>query len=356
LLLSRRNRHDQLERYAGEIKKAVDNATTLTSQLLTLSRKQMLQPRVLDLNATIAKLEGALRQMIGQAIELVMVPGPELGRVSVDPAQLEQVVLNLVMNACDAMPQGGRLIIETANIEWNEQQARHYAGAHPGSYVLLSVSDTGCGMDATTRSRLFEPFFTTKPRGRGTGLGLSIVYGVINQSGGHIEVNSTLGRGTVFKIYLPQVEKLTVAQKPNASSVKLQQGSETVLLVEDEDEVRAAVCESLQMRGYTVLKARHGKEAVMICRRHDGPIHLLLTDVVMPQMTGPELAQRVSLLRPGMKVLYVSGYTSDALAQRNMMELGTAYLQKPFTPEALARQVRAVLDSPARPRTPRTSP
>ncbi|MGH8066134.1 MAG: ATP-binding response regulator [Candidatus Entotheonellia bacterium] len=355
LLLSRRNRHDQLERYAGEIKKAVDNATTLTGQLLTLSRKQMLQPRVLDLNAAIAKLEEVFQQMIGQTIELVIVPEPELGYVSVDPAQLEQVVVNLVMNACDAMPQGGTLTIETANVEWDERQARRYAGMQAGSYVLLAMHDTGRGMDATTRSHLFEPFFSTKSRGRGTGLGLSTVYGVISQSGGHIEVDSTPGRGTVFKIYLPQVEKPAIAQKSGVSTAKLQQGSETVLLVEDEDEVRAAVCESLQMRGYTVLKARHGKEAVMICRRHEGPIHLLLTDVVMPQMTGPELTQRVSPLRPQMKVLYVSGYTSDALNQRNMMEPGTAFLQKPFTPDALARQVRAVLDTPPRPRPSRTS-
>jgi two-component system, cell cycle sensor histidine kinase and response regulator CckA len=355
LLLSRRNRHDQLERYASEIKKAVDNATTLTSQLLTLSRKQMLQPRVLDLNAAIARMEDTLQQMIGQAIELVIVPGPALGAVSVDPAQLDQVIVNLVMNACDAMPQGGVLTIATANIAWDEQQARRRAGVEAGSYVQLTVRDTGCGMDATTRARLFEPFFTTKARGRGAGLGLSIVYGVISQSGGHIEVDSAPGQGTVFNIYLPQVENLATVQKPTASTAKLPQASETVLLVEDEDEVRAAVCESLQIRGYTVLKARHGKEAMTICRRHGGPIHLLLTDVIMPQMTGPELAQRVSALRPEMKVLYVSGYTSDALAQRNLMAEGTAFLQKPFTPDTLARQVRAVLDTPPRAHPPRAS-
>jgi two-component system cell cycle sensor histidine kinase/response regulator CckA len=355
LLLSRRNRHDQFERYTSEIKKAVDNATTLTSQLLTLSRKQMLQPRVLDLNAAIAKLDEVFQQMIGRTIELVFMPGPGLGYVSIDPTQLEQVVVNLVMNACEAMPQGGTLTIETANVEWDEWQARRYADVQAGSYVLLTVRDTGRGMDATTRSRLFEPFFSTKSRGRGTGLGLSTVYGVISQSGGHIEVDSAPGRGTMFKIYLPQIEKPAITRKPGASTTKLQQGSETVLLVEDEDEVRAAVCESLQIRGYMVLKARHGKEAVMICRRHQGPIHLLLTDVVMPQMTGPELVQRVSPLRPEMKVLYVSGYTSDALKQRNLMEPSTAFLQKPFTPDALVRQVRAVLDTPLRPRTPRAS-
>jgi two-component system cell cycle sensor histidine kinase/response regulator CckA len=355
LLLSRRNRHDQLEHYAGEIKKAVDNATTLTSQLLTLSRKQILQPRVLDLNAAIAKQEESIQRLIGEGIELVFIPGQDLGSIKVDPTQLDQVIVNVVVNACDAMPQGGTLTIETANVEWDEQQARRYAGVQAGSYVLLSVRDTGCGMDATTRSRLFEPFFSTKSRGRGAGLGLSIVYGIISQSGGHIEVDSAPGRGTVFKIYLPQLEEPAVTQKPSASTTKLQQGSETVLLVEDENEVRAAVCESLQMHGYTVLKARHSKEAVLICRRHEGPIHLLLTDVVMPQMTGPQLAERLSLLRPKMKVLYVSGYTSDALDQRTMMEPGTAFLQRPFTPDALACQVRAVLDAPLQARPPRPS-
>ena len=355
LLLSRRNRHDQLERYTGEIKKAVDNATALTSQLLTLGRKQMLQPRALDLNTLIAKLELLFRQMIGQAIHLVIIPTPALGYVHIDPAQIEQVIVNLVMNACEAMPQGGTLTIETANIEWDEGQARPYPEVQAGSYVLLTVRDTGRGMDATTRSRLFEPFFSTKSRGRGTGLGLSTVYGVISQSGGHIEVDSILGRGTVFKIYLPQIDKPTTPQTSAISTAKLQQSSETVLLVEDEDEVRAAVCESLRIRGYIVLEARHGREAVMLCRRHAGPIHLLLTDVVMPQMTGPELVQRVSPLYPEMKVLYISGYTSDALHQRNLMEPGTAFLQKPFTPDALAQQVRAVLDTPLRPRSPRAS-
>jgi len=355
LLLSRRNRHDQLERYTGEIKKAVDNATALTSQLLTLGRKQMLQPRALDLNTLIAKLELLFRQMTGHAINLVIIPAPALGYVHIDPAQIEQVIVNLVTNACEAMPQGGTLTIETANIEWDEGQAHRYPEVQAGSYVLLTVRDTGRGMDATTRSRLFEPFFSTKSRGRGTGLGLSTVYGVISQSGGHIAVDSVLGRGTVFKIYLPQIDKPTTPQKSAVPTAKLQQSSETVLLVEDEDEVRAAVCESLRIRGYIVLEARHGREAVMLCRRHAGPIHLLLTDVVMPQMTGPELVQRVSPLHPEMKVLYISGYTSDALHQRNLMEPGTAFLQKPFTPDALAQQVRAVLDTPLRPRSTRAS-
>jgi two-component system, cell cycle sensor histidine kinase and response regulator CckA len=351
LLLSRRNRHNQLERYAGEIKKAVDNATTLTSQLLTLSRKQLLQPRLVNINAAIAKLEPTLQRMTGHAIELVIVPGAELGCVNIDPIQLDQVIVNLVTNACDAMPLGGTLTIETATIDWGEQETRRYAGLQAGSHVLLAVRDTGSGMDATTRARLFEPFFSTKSRGRGRGLGLSTVYGVISQSGGYIEVDSAPERGTVFNIYLPQVEPLPTTQKPAASTVKLQQGSETVLLVEDEERVRAAVSASLEMHGYTVLQACHGKEAMMICRRHEGPIHLLLTDVVMPQMTGPELAQRVSVLRPETKVLYVSGDTSEALHRRHLTEPGSAFLPKPFTPDTLARRVRAVLDAPPHPRS-----
>jgi two-component system, cell cycle sensor histidine kinase and response regulator CckA len=350
LLLNRRNRHNQLERYAGEIKKAVENSTTLTSQLLTLSRKQLLQPRKVNVSAAIAKLEPTLRQMTGQAIELVIVPQPAIGDVNVDPSQLDQVLVNLVMNACDAMPQGGKLTIETTNIDWDEQQARRNAGAPAGCYVLLVVRDTGIGMDATTRARLFEPFFSTKSRGRGRGLGLSTVYGIISQSGGYIDVASAPERGTVFKIYLPRIEPPTTTQKPDALTPQHRQGSEIVLIVEEKDEIRAALGASLERRGYTVLKACHGKEAVMICRRHEGPIHLLLTDVVMPQMTGPELAQRVSLLHPETKVLYISGYTSDTLNRCNMTEPSTAFLQKPFTPDTLAHRVRAVLDAPAHPR------
>jgi PAS domain S-box-containing protein len=355
LLLSRRSNHDQLQRYAREIKKAVEHATALTGQLLTLSRKQMLQPRVLDLNAVLDNMEEMLRHLIGNNIELVIAPGPGLGRVNVDPRQLEQVILNLVVNARDAMPQGGELTIETANAELDEAYARCRADVQLGRYMRLTVADTGCGMDAATRARLFDPFFTTKVGGKGTGLGLSIVYGVVTQSGGYIDVDSVLGRGTRFTIYLPQVEKAVVSQRSSAPSSMLLQGSETVLLVEDETEVRAAVLESLEMRGYTVLKARHGREALQICRRHEGPIHLLLTDVMMPQMTGPELAQHLAPLRPAMKVLYMSGYTSDALAQRQVVDPGTPFLQKPFTPDALARKVREVLDTPFPARTPSPS-
>jgi nitrogen-specific signal transduction histidine kinase/ActR/RegA family two-component response regulator len=352
LLLNRRNRNNQLERYAGEIKKAVDNATTLTNQLLMLSRRQTLPPQKVDLNAAIAKLEATIRQLAGEEVQLVVVPDPQIGFVNVDASQLDQVIVNLVMNACEAMPQGGTLSIETANVTWDERQARRHPGAQAGDYVLLAIGDTGSGMDATTRDRLFEPFFSTKSRGRGRGLGLSTVYGIVSQSAGHIELDSAPDQGTVFRIYLPQVECRTGARKPNAPTAMLAQGTETVLLVEDKDEVRAAIGGSLEMRGYTVLRASHGKEAVLICRRHGGPIHLLLTDIVMPQMTGPELAQRVALLHPETKVLYLSGYTSDALHRRDMTPPSTAFLQKPFTPEALARRVRAVLDAPPQPRPP----
>jgi PAS domain S-box-containing protein len=346
LLLNRRNRHNQLERYAGEIKKAVENATTLTSQLLTLNRKQTLPPRKVDLNAAVAKLEAGIRQMAGEAIQLVIKPDPQIGYVNIDASQLDQVIMNLVMNACEAMSQGGTLSIETARIDWDEPQAPGHGGVQTGSDVVLVVRDTGSGMDATTRDRLFEPFFSTKSRGRGRGLGLSTVYAIVSQSGGHIEFDSAPERGAVFRIYLPQIAPPAVADKPGTSMATPQQGSETVLIVEEKDEVRAAMAASLGMRGYSVLKAGHGQEAVMICRRHEEPIHLLLADVVAAQMTGPDLAQRVALLHPETKVLYISGYSREALNRRNMTEQSTAFLQKPFTPEALARRVRAVLDAP----------
>jgi two-component system, cell cycle sensor histidine kinase and response regulator CckA len=355
LLMSRRSREEQLHRYAKEIKKAVDHATTLTGQLLTLSHKQLFQPKLMDLNTVITGMEDMLRRLIGEEVELVLAPGSTLGYIKMDPGQLEQVILNLVVNARDAMPQGGKLTIETLPVEFDERQVCRYAGLKAGPHVRLVVSDTGCGMDATIRARLFEPFFTTKQRGKGTGLGLSIVYGIITQSGDHIEVDSVPGRGTQFSIYLPQVEKAVFSERTSPPA-QLLEGQETVLLVEDEEEVRTAVFESLQMRGYTVLKARHGREALMLCRRHPGPLHLLLTDVVMPQMTGPELAQRLGLLHPDLKVLYMSGYTSDALMERNVGAPGTAFLQKPFTPDALARAVREVLEtaSPSRPQQVRS--
>jgi two-component system cell cycle sensor histidine kinase/response regulator CckA len=347
LLMGPRRSPDQLHQYAQEIKKAVEHATALTNQLLAFGRKQVRQPIVLNLNAVLTAMEEVLQRLIGDHIEMVMELGSARSLVNIDPEQLEQVIVNLVINACEAMPQGGKLTITTANVEMDERSARRQAGLRPGPYVTLAVRDTGCGMDSTTQARLFEPFFTTKPRGKGTGFGLAIVHGIIAQSGGCIAVDSALGQGTTLTIYLPLAE-IGVTIRPSAATFNpLLQGTETVLLVEDEAEVRAAVFESLKMRGYTVLKACSGREAMMISKRYKGPIHLLLTDVIMPQMTGPALAKRLAPLRPSMKIIFMSGYPSDALAPNDLKGPDVVFLSKPFTPEALARKVREVLDAPS---------
>lgn len=347
LLMGQHRNTDQLHRYAYEIKKAVEHATTLTNQLLALGRKQVLQPVVLNLNAVLTDMEEMLQRLSGDHIDVVMAPGAAPSLVNIDPGQLEQVILNLVINARDAMPQGGTLSIATANVELDERSARRWAGIRPGAYARLTVADTGHGMDSTTQARLFEPFFTTKPRGKGTGFGLSIVHGIIAQSGGHIAVDSALGQGTTVTIYLPLAEIGVMTRPASAISNPLLQGTETVLLVEDEQEVRAAVFESLQMRGYTVLKACNGQEAMVISKRYKGPIDLLLTDVVMPQMSGPEVVKRLAPQRPTMKIILMSGYPGDALAPGDFRNPDVGFLSKPFTPETLARKVREVLDTPA---------
>jgi two-component system cell cycle sensor histidine kinase/response regulator CckA len=277
----------------------------------------------------------------------VLAPG--LGRVMADPGQLEQVLMNLAVNARDAMPQGGRLTIETRNVELDEEPARPI-GVRAGSYVVLTVSDTGIGMDSTTKSHLFEPFFTTKPVGKGTGLGLATVYGIVRQADGYILVESELGRGATFKIYLPRVEAPADAPVERAP-VEPPYGSETILVVEDEEEVRRLTGEVLQLQGYTVLEARHPGEALLIAERYQGPIHLLVTDVVLPQIGGRELADRLVRVRPDMKVFYVSGYTGDVGAHQATLHLGRAFLGKPFSPDALACKVREVLDGVASPVT-----
>lgn len=352
LLLGPRRSEAQLQQYAGEIKKAVEQATTLTNQLLAFGRKQVLQPVVVNLNAVLTAMAATLARLLGDQIELIMELEPAPSPVHIDPGQFEQVILSLVSNARDAMLQGGKLTIATANVQLDERHARRQAGMRPGAYAMLTVRDTGCGMDSITQSRLFEPFFTTKPRGKGVGLGLSTVHGIIAQSGGHITVDSLIGQGTTFTIYLPLAEMGVLTRPLPAAANALLQGTETILLVEDEEEVRTAVFESLQMRGYTVLKANGGREALMISKRYKGPIHLLLTDVVMPPMTGPELVKRLAPLRPSMKIILMSGYPNDAKTPGDLSEQGVAFLPKPFTPDALARKVRAVLDAPSPPPAP----
>jgi two-component system cell cycle sensor histidine kinase/response regulator CckA len=331
----------------SEIDKAAHRAANLTRQLLAFSRKQVLQPRVIDLNQVVSDTHKMLRRLIGEDIELVTSLKERLGSVSADTGQIEQVLLNLAVNSRDAMPKGGKLMIETSEVDLDESYSAFHFDIPPGRYVLLAVSDTGTGMDAKTLSHVFEPFFTTKEVGKGTGLGLSMVYGVVKQSGGHVTVYSEPGLGTTFKIYLPRVEELAEARgspgrQPQAG------GTETVLVVEDEEAVRRLSCRSLEAHGYKTLPASSAKEALLICEKHAGEIHLMLSDVVMPNVSGKELAQRAAALRPRMKVLFMSGYTDDAILHHGVLDAGTAFLQKPFTPRSLAQKVRDVLDAPAR--------
>ncbi len=328
-----------------EINRAGERAAALTRQLLAFSRKQLLEPQVLDLNTLVSNIDKLLRRLIGEDIELVVVFGPDLGRVQADPTQLEQVIVNLVVNARDAMPQGGKIAIETDNAELDEAYTRQHVGVTPGRYVKLAVSDTGCGMDRQTQSHVFEPFFTTKEAGKGTGLGLSTVYGIVKQSGGNIWVYSEVGRGTTFKVYLPRAEDAVEVAGIKARLTELVGGSETVLLAEDEGLVRSFVREILHKNGYTVLEAHHGTDALRMALQHAGPIHLLLTDVVMPQMSGKLLAQSLAPLRPGMRVLYMSGYAEKAVFHYGVLESGVAFIEKPFTAENVARKVRQVLDA-----------
>jgi PAS domain S-box-containing protein len=349
LLLRRLGEGDPLSRDANLVLEAARRAGALTRHLLAFSRKQVLAPKVLDLNVIVADTETILQRLIGEDVELVTILGAPVGRVKADQGQIEQVIMNLAVNARDAMPNGGRLSIETATVTLADDDSRVHPGMRPGAYVLLRVSDTGCGMDAETMSHLFEPFFTTKGPGKGTGLGLCTVYGIVKQSGGDIRVASELGKGTTFKIYLPRLDDEVEAMPPAIPASGASTGSETVLLVEDEDAIRDLAQEILRMNGYVVLAAASCEDALHLAAHHPGPIHLLMTDVIMPQMDGRRLAQRIAPLRPDMKVLYVSGYTDDAIAQHGVLEPGTEFLQKPFTPDALAARVRRILDVFARP-------
>lgn len=345
LLLTQLDHSANSRRRVEEIRKASHRAASLTHQLLAFSRKQVLQPKVLDLNAIVSDMDRMLRRLIGEHIEFMTMPEAGLGQVKADRSQIEQVVMNLAINARDAMPKGGKLVIETANVELDENYAMHHIGVEPGHYVMLAVSDTGTGMDAQTQARIFEPFFTTKEQGKGTGLGLSTVYGIVKQSGGHIWVYSEQDWGTTFKVYLPRRDQVVEFDLPGEAHATLPQGVETILLVEDEEMIRKAAREILEVNGYRVLEAAGGDEALMICRGHTAPIQLLMTDVVMPQMNGRELAERLAPLRPELKVLYMSGYTDDAIVHHGVLEEGIAFLEKPFTAQALTHKVRELLDA-----------
>jgi PAS domain S-box-containing protein len=325
------------------IQTTAHRAAALTGQLLAFSRRQLLQPMVIDLHMVIGNIALMLRQLIGEDIEIHTVAGAT-GHVKVDPGQIEQVLVNLAVNARDAMPKGGRLIISTANTVLDEDAVGRIGGILPGPYLLLSVADTGLGMDDETRLRVFEPFFTTKPQG--TGLGLSMVYGIVQQHGGTIMVESAPGQGATFKIYLPRVDDPVSEVGISVASDDAGRGSETILVVEDEAHVRALVAQMLQVSGYTVLTAADPAAALELSDRHPGPIHLLLTDVVMPEMSGPELRQRLKRLRPRTRVLYMSGYTDEALGRHGVLEPRTFLLQKPFSIDALGQKVREVLDAP----------
>ena len=328
-----------------EILKASTRAAILTRQLLTLSREEMGQPRVLDLGAIVKEMRDSLRPLVGEKVSIVVRSQPDLGGVKADPGQMEQVVLNLVLNARDAMPDGGRVTIETENIDLGKSHAGAHVGIEPGGYVLLAVSDTGIGMDEQTKARMFEPFFTTKPPEKGTGLGLSTVYGIVQQSGGKIQVHSTPGSGTTFKIFLPRVLGKTDALPMADSPEPPPRGTETVLVVEDQDNVAAVVRGSLQMCGYRVLEARHGAEALHVWQEHGASIDLIVTDVVMPVMNGPEFVRRARATRPEIKVLYMSGYTEQGFSALDLLSPDDGFLPKPFVPSALTRKVREVLDS-----------
>jgi PAS domain S-box-containing protein len=335
------------KRELSEIRKSADRAASLTRQLLAFSRQQMLQPKIINVNDVLSNLSSMLGRLIGEDIELCASLDEDVGPVKADPFQLEQVIMNLAVNARDAMPRGGKLTIETANVDIDPGYARTHPDVAPGPYVMIAVSDTGIGMDTETRGRIFEPFFTTKELGKGTGLGLSTVYGIVKQSHGHMWVYSEPGQGATFKVYLPRTvadsEAPPDAAVPPAPTSK--RGSETVLIVEDEASLLHLVAEIMQDSGYNVLPAHGPKDALRVLHEHPQEIHLLLTDVVMPGMSGRALADQVLAERPGTRVLYMSGYTDNAIVHHGVLDAGVTYIQKPFTPDTLTRKVREVLDT-----------
>lgn len=356
LSLRRVGLENPIRRNLEETKKAAERAASLVRQLLAFSRKQILEPKVLDLNDVVKDMHKMLTRLIGENIKLATRLETELGSVKADPCQVEQIVVNLVVNARDAMPRGGRVTIETANVALDVQTASKHVSVKPGEYVMLTVSDTGSGMDQETQARIFEPFFTTKEVGKGTGLGLSTVYGIVKQSGGNIWVYSEQGLGTVFKVYLPRIDDATASTIARQEETHAPRGSETILLVEDEDVVRGLARKILMQAGYNVLDAKSGDEAIRLCQAHAGPIDLLLTDVVMPEISGKEVADRLLELRPSIRVLFMSGYTDEAIVQHGVLDANVKFIQKPFTWVGLTKKVREVLNRKASLSTDYTDP
>jgi len=345
ILMDQHAKNAQASHSIEQIFKAADRATSLTRQLLAFSRRQMLQPRLVSLNALVRNLEKMLRPLLGERIQIVIRSSSDLGGVRADPSQLGHILMNLAVNARDAMPRGGTLTVATANADLGDAFARTHPGATPGQYVVLSVSDTGTGMDEHTLTHLFEPFFTTKEPGKGTGLGLSMVYGFVKQSGGYITVDSKLGEGTIFQIYLPRVDSVEEAPAIEAIPLLRAVGSGTILLVEDEDAVRSLVETILTADGYKILVANSPVQAVDICGSFSGVIDVLLTDVIMPEMSGPELAEELLMVRPDLKVIYMSGYAGEHLDEEGVNAEGASLLQKPFTAAALEDKIRQTLRS-----------
>jgi PAS domain S-box-containing protein len=343
LLAEEAGENEGLRRNVAEVKAATQRAALLTRQLLAFSRKQLLEPKVLDLNQAIWETHKLLRRLMPANIDVVPVLAPAIGHVKADPGQVQQILINLAVNARDAMPGGGKVVIETANVDVDEECASQHVGLQPGRYVMLSISDTGLGMDAETRSHIFEPFFTTKEMGKGTGLGLSTIHGIVKQSGGHITVESDIGKGTIFRIYLPLVPPAIEEARVTPLTVPQSGGTETIVVVEDDTALRKLLCRSLEGHGYRVLAAKDGAEAIELLRQHEDQVHLVVSDIMMPHVDGFELKQRLATLRPDVKFLFMSGYSEELLEEHRELLQGCVFLQKPFLPDELAEKVFTAL-------------